>query len=562
MTAESRLYRVHGILGKGGFGTVYRATLEGSDGFRKEVALKVLNDDKLPDTFLGRFRDEARMLGLVRDRAVVAVDPPVILNGQVTLVMEFVDGESGSRLLKRHRFLPIRVTADIVQEVARALDSVYTQRGPNGNPLELLHRDIKPANLQITPGGSVKVLDFGIAKATFDQRESATTRQVMGTVRYMAPERIEGVEGPYGDVFSLGCVFRHLMTGDKPLGLGQFEDKGIVPRTPQMDEVLAFIDRMIALDYKQRPSITEVEEYCSQLSTSDGGQSLRQWARTEVRSAAIRHDKSTGTVLHEGASDGPRLGGVKPGVAGEEAAATPEEKPAPTPAALLAPAMESGSSLNKLVLAGGFVLTSVGGAVAIVAGVVLVGGIAFWLWQSGGPTAAEAPAAVLAVEAPVPASPTPDNRPSEPKTPHSDGAPEQPPAVDAPSPSAEVDAAAMPEHAQPAPAPDPLAGVEADPLAGVEADPPAVADAEPAEVEPRPARPSVSVRLDGLVAVFVDGAGNRVSADGLEAQKYSAMVAFDPTNPGQLVDVGVLDLTRGEGAIRCSATSKRCSLKP
>ena len=74
------------------------------------------------------------------------------------------------------------------------------------------------------------------------------------------------------------------------------------------------------------------------------------------------------------------------------------------------------------------------------------------------------------------------------------------------------------------------------------------------------AKPSVVVRLDGLVAVFVDDAGNRVGVNALQAKVYTAFVAFDPANPGDLVDVGRLDLTGGDGFIRCSATSKRCSL--
>ena len=565
MTATSeptRQYRVQGVLGKGGFGTVYRATLENSDGFRKEVALKVLNSDTMPDTFLARFRDEARMLGLVRDRAVVAVDPPMVLNGQVTLVMEFVDGESGARLAKRHRHLPVRVTADIIQEIARALDSVYTQPGPNGQPLKLLHRDIKPANIQITPGGSVKVLDFGIAKATFDQRESATTKHVMGTLRYMAPERIEGFEGPYGDVFSLGCVFRYLMLGDKPLGLGKWKVNDIVERTPVIDEAVAFIDRMTDLAYEDRPSINEVEEFCSQLSTKAGGESLRQWARTAVKSSPIKHDQSTGTILREQGPVGRPLGAP---VAEAKVAVTPgiaETVPVPTPPSMPSESTpqrdpESGTSRKNVVLAGGFLFTTIGGFAAVVAVVAVVA--YFAMSPANGPDVIPDPGAAAPAMA------------EQPRT----GVAPAPLAVvaetpEAPDPSAEV-AVAAPEPqaavavapaAAPAPAQDPAADLVPALEPAEIALPEPVAEEPAAAEEPAPAQPSVSVRLDGLVAVFVDSAGNRVGADALQAQIYTAMVAFDPAKPGDLVDVGTLDLTNGEGSIRCSSTSKRCSIAP
>src|SRR5262245_50304809 len=79
-TSEHR-YRVEGVLGSGGFATVYRARLERADGFVKDVAIKVLHADDPPLSLLQRFRDEARILALVRDRAIVSVDPPIQVGG-------------------------------------------------------------------------------------------------------------------------------------------------------------------------------------------------------------------------------------------------------------------------------------------------------------------------------------------------------------------------------------------------------------------------------------------------------------------------------------------------
>ena len=85
------------------------------------------------------------------------------------------------------------------KEVARALDRVHQSPGIDGQALELIHRDLKPDNLQITPAGDVKILDFGIARASFARRESRTTENIAGTVGYIAPERMDGEEFAAGD---------------------------------------------------------------------------------------------------------------------------------------------------------------------------------------------------------------------------------------------------------------------------------------------------------------------------------------------------------------------------
>ena len=133
-TVERR-YVVRSLIGEGGFGKVYRAELTTTQGFRKDVAVKLLHKANVPEAMLGRFRDEARILGLVRDRAVVSVDPPTLLDGQWAVVMDYVDGASAQRLLKASGPMPPTVALEIVQEVARALDSVWRQPGPDGRPL-------------------------------------------------------------------------------------------------------------------------------------------------------------------------------------------------------------------------------------------------------------------------------------------------------------------------------------------------------------------------------------------------------------------------------------------
>jgi len=280
---------------------VYRATMEGAGGFTKDVAIKLLHDKEVPELSLQRFRDEARILGLIRDRAIVTVDPPTRLAGRWAVVMEYVDGATIQRLMKLGP-MPATVVAEVLQEVGRALHKVYKAPGPDGSPLRLLHRDIKPGNLQITQDGEVKILDFGIARADFANREAHTQAYVGGTRGYIAPERLGGLEGPEGDIYSLGVTAHFMLTGSRPsrrqlLGLDD------VPTDGMDDETIAMVDlatRMRSVVPDERPTAREVEDICASILRTSEGARLRRWAeKTVPQAAASKSDGMVGTVLTE-----------------------------------------------------------------------------------------------------------------------------------------------------------------------------------------------------------------------------------------------------------------------
>ncbi|MFH1463111.1 MAG: serine/threonine-protein kinase [Pseudomonadota bacterium] len=215
MTApEGRRYQVQKILGRGGFGTVYEAEMLSTGGFSKAVALKVLNREM--DNVEGvaqRLRDEARLLGRLKHPAIVRVDDLVRLDGRWTVVMELLTGANLHQVLREVGPLPLGVAMEIAQIVAGALHSAHDRPGIEGRPMGVLHRDIKPSNIQITPLGEVKVLDFGVARASFGGRESQTRSLIFGSVGYMAPERLAGRDSHAGDVYSLGVVIYELLAG-------------------------------------------------------------------------------------------------------------------------------------------------------------------------------------------------------------------------------------------------------------------------------------------------------------------------------------------------------------
>ncbi len=314
MTAadDARRYRVLDVLGRGGFGTVYRAELQGSQGFRKEVALKILNEGIEASTqHLALLRDEARVLGLVRHRSIVAVDALVKLEGRWCVVMEYVRGVTLRQLADAEGALTLAVALQIVEEVASALDAAWTAVDPDGRPLNLVHRDVKPSNVQITPRGEVKLLDFGVARAEFEAREHATRGVIFGSVPYVAPERLEHQDSHAVDVYALGLTLAQLLGGRIPLrGPSSVADHHV--RQQEIDDTLGaagvpdelrqLVRRCTAWDPDERPTARELERTSRRMRGSLPDVSLRDWA--EPRVEALLDDVAvggefTGMVLTE-----------------------------------------------------------------------------------------------------------------------------------------------------------------------------------------------------------------------------------------------------------------------
>lgn len=203
-------YLVHGEIGHGAMGEVYRVTDLRLD---REAALKILRslftDDKV---IRARFEREARAAGrLSHHPNVVTVFDVNETNGQPFLVMEYVNGGTLSERL-RGGAIPCDLAVSITLQVLSALSFAHS----NG----ILHRDIKPSNILLTSEGVVKVGDFGIATIieTAEEQDLTRTSGVIGTPAYLSPERAEGRKDitPASDVFSVGVVLYEMVTGRKP----------------------------------------------------------------------------------------------------------------------------------------------------------------------------------------------------------------------------------------------------------------------------------------------------------------------------------------------------------
>jgi eukaryotic-like serine/threonine-protein kinase len=199
-------YEVGRLLGAGGMAEVY----EGRDRLlARRVAIKVLLAEFAQDpSFLVRFKREAQAAASLSHPNIVAVYDTGVQDGTNFIVMEYVEGRTLRDLLRIGGPPPPERAVGIAADVCNALAAAHA-RG-------LIHRDVKPANVMLTPDGAVKVMDFGIARAT----TSATitqTQAVIGTAQYISPEQVEGREvDARGDLYSLGCLLYELLTGRVP----------------------------------------------------------------------------------------------------------------------------------------------------------------------------------------------------------------------------------------------------------------------------------------------------------------------------------------------------------
>jgi eukaryotic-like serine/threonine-protein kinase len=182
----------------------------------RQVAVKVLKPELSGDAeFRRRFHAEARMTASLNHPGIAAVHDYGEAAGDhdasylvAYLVMELVAGEPLASILQRHQRLSVDRTLGILEQAGNALQAAH-ERG-------LVHRDIKPANILITSAGTVKLTDFGIARAV-DAAPTTCNGMVMGTAHYIAPEQAAGNEaGPAGDVYSLAVVGYECLAGQRP----------------------------------------------------------------------------------------------------------------------------------------------------------------------------------------------------------------------------------------------------------------------------------------------------------------------------------------------------------
>ncbi len=202
-------YVIERLLGKGAMGVVYLAR---DPVIGRKVALKTLkapDDAEEAEEFRQRFLREAQAAGILNHPGIVTVHDAGVdeATGLSYIAMEFIEGKSLRELMKAGHAFAYSDIARIGAALASALDYAHAKG--------VVHRDIKPANIIITPQGSAKITDFGIAR--LESSNITTAGQFIGTPNYMSPEQVTGakVDGR-SDLFSLGVVLFELLTGTRP----------------------------------------------------------------------------------------------------------------------------------------------------------------------------------------------------------------------------------------------------------------------------------------------------------------------------------------------------------
>ncbi len=209
-------YRVFAKLAVGGMAELFLARQPGIGGFQKTVVLKCILPHLAQDAdFLQMFLDEARIASPLNHPNIVQIFEIGQEVGVYFIVMEYIRGhnlrEFRQRLYKHHADVkPYNLCAGILAQVAAGLHYAHTALDDNGVPLQIVHRDISPTNLLLSYNGIVKVVDFGVAKATSQQHQTVAGT-IKGKYRYMSPEQIRGHDlDQRSDVFSLGIVLYEL----------------------------------------------------------------------------------------------------------------------------------------------------------------------------------------------------------------------------------------------------------------------------------------------------------------------------------------------------------------
>jgi serine/threonine protein kinase len=218
---EARLgrYRLLGRIGEGGMAEVYRAVMTGPEGFERELVLKrILPKLSESGDFKTMFVREAKISALLLHPNIVQIYEFGQAEGNYFIAMESVQGvtlrEALTTLRKGERAVPHMIAADITRQICTGLDYAHNLRDPEGVPLEIVHQDISPTNIMLAFNGTVKILDFGIARAASFAEEEAKKGLIKGKVSYLSPEQI--FVRPFdcrADVFALGVVFHEMLTG-------------------------------------------------------------------------------------------------------------------------------------------------------------------------------------------------------------------------------------------------------------------------------------------------------------------------------------------------------------
>ena len=208
-------YSLYRELARGGMATIFLGQLQGPVGFARTVAIKRLHPHLAKDPeFVTMFMDEARLAARIQHPNVASMLDVVATKGELFLVMEYIQGETLSRLVKLGQGpVPLEIAGAIMSGVLHGLHAAHEATDERGQLMNLIHRDVSPQNVMIGRDGAARLLDFGVARA---QGRFHTTEEgkLKGKLPYMAPEQLRGAKPTrQTDIYAAAAVLWESLTG-------------------------------------------------------------------------------------------------------------------------------------------------------------------------------------------------------------------------------------------------------------------------------------------------------------------------------------------------------------
>jgi serine/threonine protein kinase/tetratricopeptide (TPR) repeat protein len=320
-------YHVLEKIAQGGMAEVYKVKTVGIAGFEKIQALKrILPHSAREPRFIRSFVDEARIAVELTHRNIVQVFDFGKADGELFMAMELIEGRdlrtAVAQATAQDLLVPIPVAAYIIGEIAAGLDYAHRKTDGYGTPLGIVHCDVSPSNVMLSTEGYVKILDFGIARASF--ASALERRRLRGKPRYMAPEQTVG-EAPTAaaDVFAVGILAWELFTG-LPLYRGH-DLKSIldsVRRTtpPRIDklnpqvpkEIVDAIEVALSREPPQRGHAADLVQALARTAMQGGARMLSSWlsdldARPSARELSVEKEPVSASLPKSQQTPGPPL---------------------------------------------------------------------------------------------------------------------------------------------------------------------------------------------------------------------------------------------------------------
>ncbi len=263
---QQQRYRVLDRLASGGMAEVFVAESAGIEGFKKRVAIKrVLPHLSEKKRFISMFLDEARLSAQLSHSNCVQVFDIGVGDNAYFIVMEFVDGADLKGVIdyikNSGKSFPVEIAVLIAVKICEGLTYAHELASPDGKPLHIVHRDMSPPNVLITKHGEVKIVDFGLAKAS-SQLEKSEPGIIKGKFSYLSPEAALGEDVDHRtDIFAVGIILwellagRRLFLGDTDFATVKQVQQSNVPKLRGIrDDVPEELDRIIARSLAKDPN--------------------------------------------------------------------------------------------------------------------------------------------------------------------------------------------------------------------------------------------------------------------------------------------------------------------